>query len=786
MSWPRGSLLASLFVIALPQAFADAIIVDTTKDDGSTTSCSLRHAVEYFNEGRPAAGWKGCKRDGEASTSDSITLAANEAAYEINSSAIDIRTDRNLSISGAGSKGESLTKLKVGGNHRAFVIDGSATHSAPDCAATTSCEPTGAPKLDPASDTGASTTDWLTMVTKPTFTGTAPAPAEPTYTVKVILYAKAYPYDGDYKELASRLADTATNAWSLAPSEDLSPGEYHITFTTQQLDADGKDVGDESVHSAITTLRVYNDPSVVKTISLSGLQIEGCGSACSGNADDAGVYTLSNGLKYTRNLAGTLGNGGVIYTRESLSLSDVAISKGDADRGGAIHGGGSGSTLTIAASVLRENVAAVAGGAVHTATGVAVSLEDTLLGGLRTAEEVLAGEDARIKGNQAPAGAALYLESNSLSIASSALLHNKGGAVVAVANPTASGSTTSTTISNSTFSGNQGLALSLRGAQVNVSTIVENGGGIDANNASLGVHNTILAGNGNDCLNLSGTVSMTFSLIFPTATGGCPATGSGMQVVSNTGTEMLMATGTLERPCGSANGILCPLSVGDEEDNNLPYHLPRLLSSYAQKTDSPIINKGAGSGTSATVACLSSDQRDKARGSEATNYCDIGAIEVQVITGTVRSGDSISYYESYPGLLSQNLGDEELLDPAYCPLTAPVPDAIGYRNDVPGCPWLETLPPRGTVTFGVDADGNGTYTYTPFAPFHGFDEFNFRVMTTLSHLNEEDTQKGRQVSAKVIVEPEHGISHSSLGGGFGLGAIGIVVFLGVIRVRRGL
>lgn len=789
MSWPRVSLLASLFFIALPQAFADAVIVGTTKDDASDTVCTLRHAVEYFNEGRPEAGWKGCKRDGDATSSDSITLANSLDNYEVNGAAIRVRTDRNLSITGGGTTGDSVTRIKVGGNFRVFVVSNNSTYDAPACSTSSSCQPAGAPPLDPASDTGASTTDFLTTVLSPSFNGAVSAPVDPTHSVRVILYAKRADAT-EKKKIAEMLADPSTFSWNLKPSEDLAPGEYGFTYTKQLLDSNGNKVGDEIPGGGTTTLRIYNDSANHKTLSLTNLILEGCGSAASCALDLNGpeiIAPLTNGLTLTNALTGTSGNGGVIFSTENISLSGVILSKGGASgNGGGIYiAGSSGSTLSLSASTLSDNKAGGNGGAIFANDNTVITMEGTLL-----------------KKNEANSGAAIYAESNSVGMTSSVAIENKAtapaGAAIHVASGTvAAGSTSVMSMTSSTISGNTGWAMVLPRGTINSSTIVENTlGGISFENSAStsGIHNTILAGNGStDCANMPvspGVLTMTYSLVDSSA--GCPTTGNGMQTYSGA----LMATSTDDTHfCDSTTGILCPLSVGDKADNLLPFHLPRVLSSYADAADfranAKIINKGAGSNGAASVSCSGTDQRGKTRGTDATDYCDIGAVEVKATTDVARSGGSISYTGVYKGSIAQGLGDEELFRPSAalpCPASPPsmaaTPTATQptYWPNVPGCPWLETIPPRGRVDFNA---ADETYSYTPHSPFHGYDEFNFRVMTALSRLNDEDSLKGRPVLAKVIVEPTTGISNSTLGGSFGFGVLGLLIFLGLARKQWG-
>ncbi|MDP2229228.1 MAG: Ig-like domain-containing protein, partial [Moraxellaceae bacterium] len=443
-------------------------------------------------------------------------------------------------------------------------------------------------------------------------------------------------------------------------------------------------------------------------LSLQDIEIEGCAAACT-NAD-----------------------GGIIWTNEPLSLSNVVLQGGRASaRGGAIYAGQDG-IVEIKNSLLRDN--------------------------------------------QAPKGGAVYLVRNALRMSQSLVTANSAtsvpdGAVIQVESATGP----SATITNSTLSGNTvGLALSLReDAIVNSSTIVANAGGIDFNGEEVRVFNTILAGNGaNDCVGTLTEAVMKNNLV---VAGACLDDDN--SVISNSG--QLMAGLDAGGRCSGASGLLCPLAK--HGDDKLESHLPRVLIGYVTIAESPLINKGGLNIQAGSIGeCPGDDQRGKTRND---TLCDIGAVQLQALTGSVRAGDAIRFNQTYTPTRDDYLGllgDEELLPASECPGTPPTPAAgSSYRDDLPGCPWLEVLPERGVVTFNPD----GTYTYVPNANFHGFDPFTIRVMTTVSRLNSQPINQSRVLSAQVIMEPTSGISTDSLGGAVGLGGL-FMLLLGGWSVRR--
>lgn len=812
MSWPRGSILAALLVLSIPLACADTITVNTTTDDNAVNSlCSLREAVEYFNQGKPAAGYQGCVAvTGTTGGADIINLTSDAAhPYPVSS---PIYIHHNVTINGAGASVATRTIIKATGPNRIFVFYDKPSFQAAACGLstpTTCSAPTdpvtlmSAPVLAPASDTGVSSSDFLTSDTTPVFSGTLNAPdsdlvvvdasvpgTTTTTTTKHRITVRLYQISAknvtpalvqllDLKGTASSTGTQAT--WSI-PTFPLPQGDQSIFYTTQSVtdttvqntvggiagpEFTGSVSGAVSPPSPATAIRIY-PASVNQTVVMSQLDLEGCSPLptdivdCSASADvrqpAAGEYTdNTTGLVYHYDVAGTANKGGIIFGTGSLTLSDATVNGGRAGMGGAVYVGTEGG-LQFNTSEARNNKADH--GAAFYVAHNALIVSRSLL----TANTVNLG---------APPDAAV--------IEVKSVVLPPGGAAL---------------IENSTLSGNTGVALSLlAGSIVNSSTIVLNDGGINFNNVSVSVYNSIVAGNPDkfpatatptDCMSLP--VTPDFSASVSLSGGGCDSAGSaGLTLLFNdavAGHESgkLMAILGANGHCAGYQvsalvpstfkgmGVLCPLL-----DNGGPTktHLIRLLPTYTSVSDSPLMTKGS-SASSASTACLGIDQRSKIRHFP----CDVGALELQPMAGSATSGDVITYGQTYTPK-DYDLSDEELLDPAVaaCPVSAQtLPADIGKM----GCPWLEKAPTRGTVTFNSD----GTYTYKPSSDFHGFDRFTIRVVTTLSRLNSVPASQSRLISAQVIVEPTSGISSSSLGGAFDWEVMLLGGLLGLVRLRE--
>lgn len=548
-------------------------------------------------------------------------------------------------------------------------------------------------RLAAASDTGVAADDYHTPLRRPVFESVA---ARPEGTAVYLCRFDAAAESPDWV-----LAGTGTVAvggsWQITPGSVLPVG-------VNVLGVDGAENCNNVVPTESIAVSVY-DPLQV---SFAGLNVErvDCDAACPAD-------------------------GGIFHASEFLSLENMKVSGGKATA----HGGA---------------IFVAAGGSVLMGT-------------------------VELSGNSAPQGAAVYAIYNTVVAQNSLVTANSGATIVAVENETVVSSAVRTTMVNSTFSGNTGLALSMRaGAVLNTLTIVDNTlGGVDFNSENVEVYNSIVAGNGagepvanqRDCRDLvyvpasSAPSVVAESPVFKfnvTGAGtGCTASVNAAGSNSKEFTGQLMAGVDANGSCSGAvqDGALCPLA---DNGGILRSHLPRLravdtLARNSNPALNPIINQGylAGlPGIATAIACPSTDQREKSR----SGSCDIGAVEVQLLAGTTFSGGQFeSSGPSQTFSLREDIGDEELLAPGRC--AAEVTSSNGSPVvAVPGCPWLLTQPTKGSVTFNSD----GSYTYTPFKRFHGFDEFTIQVTTTASILNEgtDPLVKSRSVKASVFMEPD--------------------------------
>lgn len=777
MSWPRGRLFAAILALSAPWAVADTITVNTTADDFANNDlCSLREAVEYFNRNRPEDGFQGCTTP-SSDASAVITLPDDPSPYLIQGSAISIRVPQALAINGMGRVGDALSIIQVEGAHRAFIINYSPQYLKPACAlpVTPTCASDPATfDLEATSDSG-TPGDYLTTVSTPEVSGELPAVTDsplPLYSYMVRVYAT--PEGGEPVEVGKVKVPFANAPIPWTARIGLIAGKvYHLRYTTQVIDsANNFAIADESALSTDTLkVAVYADPGR-RLVRFTQVEIRGgCATltGCATTADDNTVVTNDPAgagydeyaLSYTNGLTGTTGNGGVIFTNEELALFDVMVRDGDAVRGGAIYVGADGE-LVVEQSELRDN-----------------------------------GADE---------GAAVYAAASSVAIGASLVTANAvsvpGGAaaVVQVADATIPLEASGVSVLRSTFSGNTGRALSIRGGQVNGSTIVLNtGGGIDFNNVTASVYNSILAGNAaaKDCEQRPLTALLANNLVLDEVIGGCPETNNQHVDDQADTVGQLMAT-LVDGKCVSRYGLLCPLA---SHGGSTFVHMPRLLDDYTQLVDSVIVGKGSNLiGGTEVGACTSLDQRGENR---TGTRCDIGAVEYLAVGQgvAVSSRGSMTFADPFfSKYLGDGLADEILLAAVNCPAAvslnitgtpalypppelAPDPSRVlgdSYRDDVPGCPWVTKVPGRGAVAFSTEGD----YQYTPATDFHGFDRFEMRVVTTLSRLNDLPALRSRLISAQVIVEPSTTMESSKLSGS--LDVLGLVL-LGLLGLgwRRG-
>lgn len=795
----RASLSLVFLVLWARLAGADTLTVNTTSDDFQANSlCSLREAVEYFNRGKPKDGFQGCEAPG-SDAGAVITLPAADTPYLIEGSPIIVRT--GLSINGDGRReADNTTEIKVVGRHRAFVVNHNPQWLPPACPGGCASSPDGgaAPTLDlvPSSDTG-TVGDYLTTVSFPDVTGTLPAESMPFAAHSYLLRLYRIPAQGEPVEIGrTKVLFASTPMDWTARAAFLSTGVFDVGYTLQRLDASDIPLGDPSNLSASPRLRVavYADPARLSfrlsQLILSGGCQAGAADDCAASVDDNTVITNdpadtahydATALSYTNGLVQTVGKGGVIYSSERLVLSDVLVRYGQANSKGGILFLDADGGLEMSDSELREG---------RSVRGAAIFAEANPLfisTSLVTATDMVAMTGTG--GAPVPAPTA-------------------PGAVVEVASATLPDDLRETEITNSTFSGNRGRALSLRaGAVVTSATITGNtGGGIDFNGGDVEVHASIVVGNsgGADCANLPGTVHMDYSLVLATASGGsCPQAGNRVTTNSFGSPDQLMATESGGK-CTGEWGLLCPLA-----DHGGPtfVHMPRVLEHFLDTpggiSDSYIINQAA------LADCPSSDQRGEPR---IVRGCDIGAVEAQALTGgSAPTGGVISFGQTYTQAISKDLGDEDLLSAARCQQLFPprfdadghryppaslaadlsrvVPDTYRVRDitnpadtvtSTDGCRWEERAASRGRVTFAA----NGDYSYEPTVPYHGFDRFDFRVVTTLSALNDLPADRSRLMKGQVFVEPGTPMTSDKLGGALDLYSLVLLALAG-LGLRRG-
>jgi len=697
MPWSRGSFLVALLALPIPLAFADTVEVNTTVDeDLAGGSCSLREAVAYLNSFQGVA-----LADRPATHANGCKRKETEAN---DSHEIQLATGATYEIANEIPVRVSLTIKGAAADETRPVIHvtGSSRAFSIEVPAPGGLDTDSTLlRLAAGSDGGVSSNDNHTPSRRPVVEN---VPLTGLKLSGSAVYLCRY----DAKAETSNkwlLVGTSTVAvdlsWKITPTNALPVGVSRLSVADDEACVGVAQ--DQSIE-----VSVYDPLQVAFT----GMNIDRANCASSCPAD-----------------------GGIFYTSELLSFDNVNVSGGKATaRGGAVFIAGEGSLL---------------------------------LGSVE------------LSGNSAPQGAAVYATYNTVAVQNSLVTGNTGNTIVAVENSAGVTGLLLTSMVNSTFSGNDGLALSLhKGAALNALTIVNNTlGGIDFNSEDVEVFNSIVAGNGvnepdaskRDCKNLvyvpasAGPPVVTESPVFKfnlTGSGtGCSASvnaaGSNSKELSGT----LMAGLDTNSNCSGAtlDGVLCPLA---DNGGVLRSHLPRLRAgdTLARNAVNPVINQGylAGlSGSDKAIACPSTDQREKSR----TGFCDIGAVEVQLISGTTFSGGQFeSAGPSQTFSLREDLGDEEMLPAARC---AEVSSSNGSLvAPVQGCPWLLTQPTKGSVTFNSD----GTYTYTPYSRFHGFDEFVIQVTTTASILNEgtDPLVRSRSVKATVFMDPESTITSESL------------------------
>ena len=436
----------------------------------------------------------------------------------------------------------------------------------------------------------------------------------------------------------------------------------------------------------------------------------------------------------------------------SVSFSDINLQGCNTDfcavNGGIFHNN---EYLTIKNSKINDGRASLFGGAIYNAVNALLNVDQVTF-----------------QNNQAIDGAAIYSEqtaayiSNSLFTKNTALSSNaivtfaeKKVAIIGVNVPA---------LLNSTFSSNIGTAVSSRSTlTLKNLTVVLNSNGVNFNNESPILYNSIIAANEQqDCTNLGSIPNDSNTYMAHNVyQKGCELFPSLTAIETNNPrniklppTEKIIADTDIngiktEAQCASppAKGLLCPLEYNGGFTLT---HKPRLLASYKKLADSPIVNQGALDDIS-YIACPSNDQRGLTR-----TICDIGAVELQGLFGA-KQGLDITYGQKATfdllGILGV-IGDGELLPAEQCESLFGL--LVGGYQD--GCLRIVSYPTKGVVVF---KNHQVQYTST-LNNFHGFDKFTYAMTTTISRFSDATNDQFVPIDVKVVSEPDGSLSSKSL------------------------
>lgn len=249
-------------------------------------------------------------------------------------------------------------------------------------------------------------------------------------------------------------------------------------------------------------------------------------------------------------------------------------------------------------------------------------------------------------------------------------------------------------------------------------------------------------------------------------------------------------------------GFFCPLI--QLEDEYLQTLKPRLLMSYDKVDDSPIVNQGApvrsvGLGAN-PVSCEAGDIRGEPR-----DTCDIGAFELVISKKDTNGGkdinDEIIYGETAILNLKDAVGDGQLVPKASCSEYVTNPPTQEGRDEplwpsgkigtwTDGCllyTRLDKVPQKGTVVINDSAD---KLIYTPSSNFHGFDKFQYEIVTTTSRFSGSNNDRLIRVDSTVRQDPPDDFKSETINLGYGSGSIGfgglfmLMSLYGAARLRR--
>jgi len=497
-------------------------------------------------------------------------------------------------------------------------------------------------------------------------------------------------------------------------------------FDSAGNNADGSN---NSLIVAGGNFRIFDNTSnSTNTLSLTNVDLKGCGTGSVGSA------TCDT-------------NGGVIFNAGSLILTNMRIYNGSATNGGAIY---------------------------------------------NTAQGHVSASVVELKNNNAEQqGAALWSQNSTFSFSQSLLRNNTinsanaaNGFVIYTFNVDSTLTSTTNGFRDSTIYNNGTNAINIvPGLVVGNATIVGNQGGVFLNSPTVyaGLFNSIIGdNNGADCTFAAGDQTPLTNLVYTNScsggSGGMPANS---KQLSDTGTETLMATGTMVNgrvacALSPAVGILCPFTTASDQFNG--YLLPRLLfPQYTNISQSPIVNKGY-SGTGAVGTCTVTDQRNKQR-----SLCDIGAIELVIPTGNVQTnGQDISFGQTATLDLSTVIGDGQLIPASECGAIYPnkTPQGGSWSD---GCLIYNMMPGKGVVT-SIDAATN-LMVYTPSSNYYGYDQFSYNITSSTSYFSTAQNDQTLNVTTTIVQSPASGIPSKTVRAG-GVGVFAVLGLIGLALRRR--
>lgn len=499
----------------------------------------------------------------------------------------------------------------------------------------------------------------------------------------------------------------------------------------------------------------------------------------------------------------TVDEGGLIYNREVMRIEKVRFSGGAAQKGGAIYNASLDASLSMKDVEFYRNYASM-GSALYSER-IKFNLINSLIhenAGLTTGESFT-----------------IYTAAGNRRINSVDKVSDDAKNNFAVLNM-------SKVFANVIFYQNKNTAFNLKdGMFVNNITVINNQGGIyldstypisnDSNVQIIAsrVANSVVLGNTDyDIKAVPKDYTYINHVVANQLIGLNKAyTESITQVSQDNVTDLLATNAQNPKVCrapqtNETTGLFCPLIK--LEGDFVPTLKPRLLMSYDKISDSPIVNKGAtpvNTSSNKAQICEVTDIREETR-----NICDIGAFELLINTkntGRIKTAnDEIEYGETAKITLKDSVGDGQLLPKSLCDQYLP-----NARTDHPSPNlWLSgevgkwedgcllflnelSIPTKGKLTL---ADTKDYLVYTPNRKYHGFDDFEFEIISTTTRFSESKNDRSIRVRSIVRQFPPDSFDSKTtdIGYGqtskeiFGSGSTGLggllgLAFLALIRRR---